>query len=243
MRKPVRQSEFGAVTHVGLVRDNNEDSYAAAPELGLWLVADGLGGCEGGEVASRIVAEHVAECVRNGMSIEEAIASSHDAVIAASQDGIGKKGMGSTVVAAVLAGNAYRIAWVGDSRAYLWNQEHLVQLTRDHSLLQELLDKGDLEQEEADGNPLGSVLTQCIGQEKSAPLEIEVEEGELYQGERILLCSDGLYGEVGDEEMVSIFAQGVDDQRMAEALVRAALANGGSDNVTVLIISAPDDAS
>ena len=238
MRKPIRQSEFGAVTHVGLVRDNNEDSYVAAPELGLWLVADGLGGCEGGEVASQVVAEHVAECMRNGMSIEKAIASSHDAVIAASQDGIGKKGMGSTVVAAVLADNAYRIAWVGDSRAYLWHQEHLVQLTRDHSMLQELLDKGVLEQEEAIGNPLGNVLTQCIGQEKSASLEIEVEEGELYRGDRILLCSDGLYGEVGDEEMVSIFAQDVDDQGMAEALVTAALANGGSDNVTVLVVSA-----
>jgi serine/threonine protein phosphatase PrpC len=238
IHKSMCQLGYGGATHVGLVRENNEDSYAAVPELGLWLVADGLGGHEGGEIASQIVAEHVAECIRGGMSLEEAIGSSHDAVVAASLDGRGKKGMASTVVAAVLTGNAYRIAWVGDSRAYLWNGEYLMQLTRDHSMLQDLLDKGVLEQEEAIGNPLGSVLTQCIGQERSGSPKIDVEEGELCRDDRILLCSDGLYGEVGDDEMVSIFAQGVDDQGMAEALVRAALANGGSDNVTVLVISA-----
>ena len=242
IHKSMCQLRYGGATHVGLVRENNEDSYVAAPELGLWLVADGLGGYEGGEIASSIVVEHIVECIRNGMSIERAIVSSHDAVIAASQGGRGKKGMASTIVAAVLTGNSYSIAWVGDSRAYLWNGEHLVQITCDHTLLQDLLDKGVLEQEEAIKNPLGSVLIQSIGQEKSAPLKIDIEEGELYKDERILLCSDGLSGEVSDEEMESIFSQGIGEQETAESLVNAALGKGGSDNITALVIPAAVDA-
>lgn len=234
--------KYGVATHVGLVRENNEDSYAAAPEPGLWLVADGLGGHAGGEVASSIVAGHVTGCVRNGMSIDRAIASSHEAVIAARQDGGDNREMGSTVVAAMFEGDSCFIAWVGDSRAYLWNGAQLEQLTHDHSLVQDLLDQGDLSAEEAAGNPLGNVLTRCVGQKKPASLAVDIEKVGLYRGDRILLCSDGLMNELADGEMESIFLQGDSEQETADGLVKAALDNGGSDNVTVLVVSAPDEA-
>ena len=235
------QIKYGEVTHIGLVRENNEDNYVASPELGLWLVADGLGGYECGEVASSIVAEHITECVRKGMSLESAIASSHEAVIEAYLNGRGKRGMGSTVVGTTFAGNTYSIAWVGDSRAYLWDGKHLMQLTHDHSLVQELCDKGLIEKADAYNHPLGNVINQYVGQVDLSSLKIDVVGGKLYRGDRILLCSDGLNCDVSDEEIEAIFAKCAGEQKTAESLVEAALENKGADNVTVLVISAPID--
>ena len=235
------QIKYGVVTHIGLVRENNEDNYVASPTLGLWLVADGLGGYECGEVASSIVSDHIIECVRKGISLEASIASSHQAVIEAYLKGKGKRGMGSTVVCTIFTGNTYRTAWVGDSRAYLWNGKHLMQLTHDHSLVQELCDKGIIEKADAYKHPLSNVINQYVGQVNLASLKIDVVEGKLYRGDRILLCSDGLNCDVSDEEIEAIFAKLADEQKTADSLVEAALDNGGADNITVLVISAPDE--
>ena len=138
--------EFGHGTHVGLRRDHNEDTYSAEPSLGLWLVADGMGGHEQGEVASAIARDTVVECVRDGESLDQAIRTAAARIIEYSidRDADASLPMGTTLAAAVIDGDEFEVAWVGDSRVYQWDGEHLEQLTSDHSYVQELVDQGAL---------------------------------------------------------------------------------------------------
>ena len=130
--------QFAADTHSGLQREHNEDCYEADSGLGLWLVADGVGGHSCGEVASEIVRETIHQCVARGVSLPDAVLASHEAVLGAVNDGKGAEGMGSTVVAVHLEGDDYELAWVGDSRAYIYNGD-LKQITQDHNRAGELL--------------------------------------------------------------------------------------------------------
>ena len=142
--------EFGCATHAGRVRDHNEDHYSAVPEIGLWIIADGMGGHQAGEIASDIVSRAVVDFVRQGSSLKEAIARSHHAVIGAGEGRKNLSGMGSTVVALQIDGLNYKIAWVGDSRAYMWDGG-LKQITHDHSFVQGLIDAGKLRESEYEG--------------------------------------------------------------------------------------------
>lgn len=227
-----------AATHAGYRRPHNEDSHAEFPDLGLYLVADGMGGHEAGEVASRIVVEHVERSLREGEPLEQAVRGAHDAVLAASEAGEGRPGMGSTVVAAQLAGNHFRIVWAGDSRAYQM-AGGLVRLTNDHSLVQEMVDRGALSEDEARSHPERSLITRAVGMPDQGAMEVDEVEGRLRGGESLLLCSDGLTEELEDSEIERILASGrALEDRVAE-LVDAALAEGGRDNITVVLIEAP----
>src|SRR5690606_11801246 len=147
---PQRTLEYSAATNAGHKRDNNEDSYLSLPEQGLWLVADGMGGHEAGEVASAIVRDTLLNLQRRTLS--EAIQLSHRAVVDAAADGQGAPGMGSTVVALRSEGHSYEVAWVGDSRAYLWTHTEdggrLERLTTDHSYVQMLMATGAIGEDE-----------------------------------------------------------------------------------------------
>ncbi len=229
---------YGDGSDVGRVRELNEDRYYADSELGLWLVADGMGGHRGGDVASTIASATVVEAIRAGRSLSEAIQRAHDAVLAAAEQGQGAPNMGSTIVALRVSDQRnYEIAWVGDSRAYLWDGQ-LHQLSRDHSYVQWLVDRGEISEEQARKHPKSNVITQALGV-RGQGIRVDCRSGTLNKGQKILLCSDGLNGEVSDAEISKIMMSEGNEQSLVDRLIETALQRGGRDNVSVLVISAP----
>lgn len=228
--------EFGHLTHVGLRREHNEDTYYGDAQLGLWLVADGMGGHEFGEVASALARDAIVEKVREGASLADAIRAADQEIMHQSQRRAEALPMGTTVVAARLDGMRFEIAWVGDSRIYLWDG-HLHQLSQDHSYVQELIEQGAITPEQARVHPHRNVITQALGVTDPQALKIEVMRGELRPGMQLLLCSDGLTEEVDDARIAEILAkEDVSAQECVEQLVLAALHGGGTDNVTVIVL-------
>lgn len=238
--------QAGAGTAVGHVRDHNEDSFVAAPEIGLWLVADGMGGHSAGEVASEIACETIADSVRAGKGLRESITAAEMAISEAVSRGEGSEGMGTTVVAARVNGARYEIAWVGDSRAYLWHDNRLRQLTHDHSFVQELLDQHAITAEEAEAHPDKSVLSRCLGGGTSGPVEVDRLENNFFANELLVLCSDGVAGEVPfesiEQKIRDLTNQSAAPQTICEGLIALALEHGGNDNATAIVIAAPPDA-
>jgi protein phosphatase len=230
--------DFALGTHTGLVRELNEDSHLALPELGLWVIADGMGGYEAGEVASRITILEIARSIEQGMSLVDAIENAHRAIQTAALQGEGAANMGSTVVAAKLDGLHYEIAWVGDSRAYLWNGK-LHQLTTDHSYVQLLLNAGLITESEIPNHPSRNIISQALGAGgiDNATIKVDLVSGELNAGDTLLLCSDGLSGEVSDNCIATILSETTNNQARVDRLITSALKAGGTDNITVIVIS------
>ena len=229
--------EFGNTSHVGLRRELNEDTYYADGVLGLWLVADGIGGHEFGEVASALARDAVVREVRAGRNLTDAIRSADEDIIRQSRRRADSLPMGTTVVALrVSENNRFELAWVGDSRAYLWNGQ-LRQLSSDHSYVQELIDQGAITPEQARSHPHRNVVTQALGVTDPESLKVETISGELRPGFQILLCSDGLTEEVDDAAIAALLAQtDLSAQECVDLLVSSALDGGGSDNVTVVLL-------
>jgi PPM family protein phosphatase len=234
-------------THIGLVRINNEDAYLAMPEAGLFALSDGMGGAAAGEVASRYFVEAVEQIFTEGVSAsEEANAALVQKVFKYSNKRItehtvkhpGDEGMGCTGDLLVVQEKSYVIGHVGDSRVYLLRKESLRQVTRDHSLVQGLVDEGILTPEEARHHPRKNIILQAIGTD---PLVVpDIIKGEAFNHDIFLLCSDGLTDMVDDlairDALVS--KKTLDDK--AESLISAALAAGGKDNVTVVLCQIKD---
>jgi len=231
--------DYACGTHPGLARERNEDAYFADPKLGLWLIADGMGGHQAGEVASGIVVQEVSRAVRQGESLADAIDRAHMMVQMASEQVQGTKQMGSTVVALKMEGTHYQIAWVGDSRAYLWNGFELRQLTKDHTYVQLLLDFGMIMEDELFTHPSRNVICQGLGVGGGVGDSVKVDEveGRLAVGDTLLLCSDGLTGEVRDYLISEVMAAGLDNEERLAQLIEAALAFGGSDNITIILVT------
>ncbi|MCW8194077.1 serine/threonine-protein phosphatase [Proteobacteria bacterium 005FR1] len=234
---------FSAATDKGLHRGNNEDNYLSIPERGLWLIADGMGGHEAGEVASAIVVETIQKNAEDGRELVEAIQQAHRSVLAAVREGVGAAGMGSTVVALESQGSRYQVAWVGDSRAYLWTPDDgggtLEQLSTDHSYVQMLLASGAIAAEEAINHPDKNVITQCIGSQDMTEVRVDAVEGQWRAGQWILLCSDGLSDELNDETIAQILCEADSVRTAVDTLLREALRHGGRDNITIQIIESP----
>ncbi|AXK72337.1 serine/threonine-protein phosphatase [Lysobacter sp. TY2-98] len=229
--------EYGHLTHAGLRRELNEDTYYADGELGLWLVADGMGGHEYGEVASALARDTIVREVRDGTPLAQAIRIADEDIIAMSRRRNDALPMGTTVVAARIRGERFEVAWVGDSRVYLWREGQLLQLSQDHSYVQELIANGALTQEQARSHPHRNVVTQALGVTDPRSLNVETMTGELRAGMQLLLCSDGLTEEVDDRAIAKVLArQDCSAQECAETLVAAALDGGGSDNITAVLI-------
>jgi serine/threonine protein phosphatase PrpC len=228
--------EFGHLSHVGLRREHNEDTYYADSDLGLWLVADGMGGHEFGEVASALARDAVVREVKAGKPLGEAIRSADEEIIRQSRRRAESLPMGTTMVALRINQNKFELAWVGDSRAYLWNGA-LRQLSSDHSYVQELIDQGAITAEQARTHPHRNVVTQALGVTDPENLKVETIAGELRPGFQILLCSDGLTEEVDDATIASLLGHNeLSAQECVDHLVSAALDGGGSDNVTVVVL-------
>ncbi len=229
--------EFGHITHPGLRRHLNEDTYHGDAGLGLWLVADGMGGHEYGEVASAIARETVVREVRDGTALTQAIRIAGEDILRSPRNRRDALPMGTTVVAARVRDKRFEVAWVGDSRAYLWQDGQLVQLSHDHSYVQELIAQGTLAAEEARRHPQRKVVTQALGVTDPATLDVEQLTGAFTSGMQLLLCSDGLTEEVDDAAIAEILARpALTAQECADTLVAAALDAGGSDNITVLLL-------
>jgi protein phosphatase len=235
-----------AKTHTGNVRAGNEDCFFCDDTLGLWLVADGMGGHEAGEVASAIVTQVIADEIRDNHSLSDAIQRSHRSILDATEQGHGAHGMGSTVVAVRRTEPGHwQLGWVGDSRAYLWTKQNddggeLQQISRDHSYVQALLDSGAITEEEMENHPERNVITQCLGSVEIKNVRVDIVEGDWKPKQTILLCSDGLSDELSDARIASILNENPDRSTAVDKLIEAALQNGGRDNVTVVLISAPE---
>ncbi len=229
--------EFGHLTHAGLRRPLNEDTYHGDARLGLWLVADGMGGHDNGEIASAIARTTIVREVQDGTPLVQAIGVAGEEILRQSRQRAATLPMGTTAVAVRVTGTRFEVAWVGDSRAYVWQNGRLVQLSQDHSLVQELIAQGTLTMEQARHHPQRKVVTQALGVTMPDLLEIEHLIGTFTSGMQLLLCSDGLTEEVDDAAIGEILGRpGLSAQECADTLVAAALDNGGSDNITVLVL-------
>ncbi|WP_158543231.1 PP2C family protein-serine/threonine phosphatase [Dyella psychrodurans] len=227
--------EFGHGTHVGLRRTRNEDTYYADAALGLFLVADGMGGHQHGEVASALARDAIVERIRSGQSLAEAVHGAAAQVLEHAQRYDDALPMGTTVAAVRFSEQAYDIAWVGDSRIYLWNNG-LRRVSHDHSLVQRLVAAGTIDEAQASRHPYRNVLTQALGITALDQLHISMAKGQLSPDMSFLVCSDGLTEEVSDTAIADMVSrQELAAQECVDHLLLAALDHGGSDNVTAIL--------
>jgi serine/threonine-protein phosphatase Stp1 len=228
-----------AVTHPGARRSHNEDAYVDRPDLGLWAVADGAGGHAAGEVASSMIAEAL-EAIPSELSAAELLAEVRLAIErthVALREEAARRGpdvmVASTVVVMMARGEHFACLWAGDSRAYLLRAGAMRQITRDHSLVQELLEAGAIGPDEVENHPRANVITRAVGAELDE-FELDKVSDRLLPGDRFLLCSDGLCKTLREAELASLL--GAIDGVPPQALIDAALAMNVSDNVTAVTV-------
>lgn len=258
---PSRRMKFGLTSDVGRVRSNNQDGSLTLlanaevtgnpPSIGLFVVADGMGGHKDGEHASAVTVQTLAHYVVDQIilpqldrrelnsdqkTIPEVLVEAMEAANEAVQTHVPNGG--TTATCAVIRGDLAYIAHVGDTRAYLLSDGNLELVTRDHSLVRRLQELGQLTDEEAEVHPQRNVLYRAIGQGES--LEVDAATRRLPPMSRLVLCSDGLWGVIGDERIHQILLDCSDPQEACDRLVSAANDNGGPDNITVIIVQMPE---
>ncbi|WP_026075954.1 Stp1/IreP family PP2C-type Ser/Thr phosphatase [Noviherbaspirillum massiliense] len=246
--------EFAEKTDTGLVRSQNEDAIALSPEYGFAILADGMGGYNAGEVASNIATTVFKESMEAGLSkrpnkntdllrsrsrlhqqlIVDAIQQANLAIVEAAHAQPRYRGMGTTLVAALFHQNKVTIAHVGDSRAYRFRKGELTQITRDHSLVQEQIDAGQISPEMARFSSHRNLVTRAVG--VNPKLDVEVHDHEVEEGDIYLLCSDGLSDMISDQGIHdTIVGFGPSLKTICATLVRMANENGGRDNISVVL--------
>lgn len=233
-------------THIGLVRENNQDAmeYGTLNETTQYaVVCDGMGGANGGNIASKIAVEVIGSRIRDAYREQAGIISPEHlltSAMATANIGVYDRaqreetliGMGTTVVAAITCGDTAYISHVGDSRLYLYRNGALSQVTRDHSVVQELIESGQITEEEARSHPRKNYITRALGvtSEECG----EYDELTLQAGDRLLLCTDGLTNEVSTANIERLLSMSIEEA--AQALIRASLDDGGMDNITVALM-------
>ncbi len=234
-----------AVTHDGLVRPNNEDAYLERPDLGLFVVCDGMGGHDGGEIASRLAVQTIERSIARAetpewslteasAALRAAVEDAHETIVETSLELGFARPMGTTVVALLVIGETALVASVGDSRAYLLFGGRFLRITRDHTLANQYAELGLIPRSSVRGHPLRNVLARVVG--SPAGMEPDLWEVALPPGARLLLCTDGLSEMVEEEHALRILHDARDPASGANELVEEALKGGGRDNVTVLIV-------
>lgn len=218
----------------GQVRDHNEDALLCCPELKLWAIADGMGGHQCGEVASALALQTLQAACADGLELVEAVhAANHEILAVARADE--QHGMGTTLVAARFDGAAFSIAWVGDSRAYRISAGNIERLTHDHSWVQAMIDAGQMSPKEARCHPQRNVILQCLGRDDQ-PLQVGVQHGLLGEHELLLLCSDGLTGELEDAQIQQLCSSAQTLDELVVQLLAQANESGGKDNISCIVL-------
>jgi protein phosphatase len=241
--------EVAGKSDVGCVRANNEDNFGFDSRYGIFVVCDGMGGQAAGEVASKIAVDVLLRYFReksiaasrnpqaypaSAASLATALQEANRAIFEAAKDQIGRMGMGSTVVAALVRGHSLTIGHVGDSRIYLIRQGEIQQLTQDHSLVMEQVRLGYITREQAEHSELQNVILRALGTE--ADVEPEVEDLVAIPGDTLLMTSDGLTRHVHDDEILATISNANSLQQACSALVETAKQRGGDDNITCLLL-------
>ncbi len=249
-----------AMTDVGRVREHNEDAVLAVDyvresllepaQSHLYVVADGMGGAEAGEVASAIAVETIRSYIESRLeTVSRDAANGADMLTAALEEANSKiidyvathpesRGMGSTGVCALVTPTDAAVAWVGDSRGYLMEGASLRQVTKDHSLVQRLVEIGQITAEEAHTHEHKNVITRSLGARQSGPAGAEALAVKLKRGDKLMLCSDGLTAHVMDNQILDILGRNPDPFDAARELIVAANAGGGTDNISVIVVYA-----
>lgn len=245
--------EILGLTDVGLVRDHNEDSIGENRDLGLAVLADGMGGHRGGEVASAIAVSTILESLDNelkniksgdidevtgyrleSIAVNDAVTKANENVFTSSNENSQYRGMGTTVVVLLFHDNHFTVAHVGDSRLYRYRDNELVQITRDHSLMQELVDKGFYTKEQARESLNKNLVTRAIGAEES--VQVDIHEDAALPEDIYLLCSDGLTDMLEDEVIQNTITDNSEDlEKIATELIRLSNESGGKDNISVIL--------
>lgn len=233
--------ESYGVSHKGCVRDHNEDSYLVEPQIGLWVVADGMGGHEAGEVASASIVEHLATIGIASSApdlrarFEDRLSRAHAEIRRISRS----RGVtiGSTVAALLAMDGRFACLWSGDSRVYLVRDGAISQISRDHTEVQELLDSGAISAAEAENWPRRNVITRAIG--VNDEIAIDFQQGETLAGDIFILSTDGLTAHVSDAEIATA-ALSAAPQAACEKLLAMVLERGGTDNVTIVLVKIRD---
>ena len=240
---------IGSATDIGCVKEENQDYHTWHPGQdekpdrsgALLILADGMGGHADGAEASRLAAttlldlylSHKSDPVTN--TLQRGFIEANRLIFEKSADMLTAKGMGTTLVAAHIKGGKMQFAHVGDSRGYLINNTGITQFTEDHSYVASLVKAGVIAPEEAEDHPESHVLTRAIGLQESVMIDVSKKPHALKKGDYVLLCCDGLWGVVPDEEILASIRKIKDPQEISENLVKQAVDNGGPDNITVLI--------
>ncbi len=232
-----------AATHVGMVRELNEDSFLDLGEEGVWVVADGMGGHESGEVASQAVVGEVGRMSRSDSfeasleHLQQHILDVNEALVNDAERFSRDRQPGSTIVALLIQDGQGAVVWAGDSRIYRRRSDTFEQLTRDHSHVQELLDNHLIRPEEAEKHPMSNVITRAVGID--VPLEIDTRTFQVLDGDQFLLCSDGLTRLVEDREIDEMMNNS-DSEEVVQSLLHTALVRGAPDNVTLIYVACGD---
>jgi len=230
-------------TDVGVIRSGNEDSYLMVPERGIFIVADGMGGHAAGEVASEMAVRFIARELGSlrGLSDDQvaermrnAIRAANGAIFQRTLTEHDKRGMGTTVTVLTLYDTRFLIGQVGDSRAYLFRDGKLVQLTKDHSYVQEQVDAGYLTPEQARTHPYSNVITRCVGANSDVMPDVYI--GTVKPKDLFLLASDGLTGMLEDHQLAEVLGADRMPQEIVDALISDANRHGGLDNITAIVV-------
>lgn len=223
-------------THAGLRRKLNEDALLCNPAAGIWAVADGMGGHEAGEVASGMIIEALGALPgASASSAKRTLEDVNAALVHLASEHYQQRTIGSTAVVLATDGNTYHCLWVGDSRIYLLRDGAVRQLTRDHSLVQDLVDAGMLNAADAENHPNANVITRAVG--AAQRLNVDVVDGEILPGDLFLLASDGLTKVVANDELADLLSAGTLDE-VADSLIALTLERGAPDNVSVVLVAA-----
>lgn len=243
--------EVGFKTDKGLSRSNNEDAVFVMKKDKVFIVADGVGGSNSGEIASHTAVNEIAEYVENHSMenlqsarllkryFDDCVKSANFKVLELSQRIEENQGMATTAVIAYIQGNMLYIVNVGDSRAYILRDGKLLQITEDHTYVNTLLKAGLISQSEAENHANKNMITRAIGADIA--VEADFFEVELKIEDRILICTDGLYGEVGEEELIEILQEEESMTNICNSLVETANRNGGSDNITMVVLKVTEE--
>jgi len=223
-----------AESHIGQ-RKVNEDSFLIDDDLGLYIVADGVGGMSKGEVASHLVCESTAQCIKSGKGLKEAVKIAHQKIVDQINADSEKQGMASTIVAVLFKQNTYEIAWVGDSRVYVWDGE-LKLITRDDSYVEILYENGHIGVEDLETHPDRNVISQAMGIVRK-DIKINYNTGTLENNQVLLLCTDGLYSIADEKYIIGCLKSGQNIEQMTQYLVKKAVEKEGKDNITLLLVT------